>query len=391
MKKVLYGAGYRCHKAISEYGKNNIELIIDNDHNKIGKKIDGIPIISWENYKKSDRNKEIIVTPFRAYDIVKQLVEQGFKCRVYREFVSGFYPEDVLVYDTYYSHDAVLTEEQWISENKESEIRNYINASVLAMSTQEKEDLFEAVEIETYNRCNGGCEFCPVNKLNDSRPERKMGIELFQKIIQDLQEIDYGGKLSLFSNNEPFLDERIIDMHKYARERLPKARIHLFTNGTLLTVEKVEKLLPYLDELIIDNYNVEKRLIPSVQNIKDYFEKDENVIRKMTIVYRNPKEVLTSRGGDAPNRSITDYASEDSCLLPFRQLIIRPDGKVSLCCNDPLGKVTMGDCNKNTLEEIWYGKTYKHYRERIKQGRCNLELCRNCDTFYAVNKMIKEN
>ncbi len=40
--------------------------------------------------------------------------------------------------------------------------------------------------------------------------------------------------LSLFSNNEPFLDDCIISFHQYARNKLPHVKMHLYTNGTLL-------------------------------------------------------------------------------------------------------------------------------------------------------------
>ena len=65
-----------------------------------------------------------------------------------------------------------------------------------------------------------------------------MSEELFKKIISELSHINYSGYLSLFSNNEPFLDERIINFAKYARENLKNAELSIWTNGTLLTFEK---------------------------------------------------------------------------------------------------------------------------------------------------------
>ena len=61
-----------------------------------------------------------------------------------------------------------------------------------------------------------------------------MDIQLFKKIIQELSELEYSGRLGMFSNNEPFLDSRIEDLTKYAREKLPNAVIYLYTNGTVL-------------------------------------------------------------------------------------------------------------------------------------------------------------
>lgn len=31
-----------------------------------------------------------------------------------------------------------------------------------------------------------------------------------------------------------------------------------------------------------------------------------------------------------------------TCMLPFMQLIVRPDGKVSRCCQDALGRLPWG-------------------------------------------------
>ena len=38
-----------------------------------------------------------------------------------------------------------------------------------------------------------------------------------------------------------------------------------------------------------------------------------------------------------------------TCVLPFKQMIIKPDGKVSLCYSDSLGKNILGDLTKNSV------------------------------------------
>ena len=70
------------------------------------------------------------------------------------------------------------------------------------------------------------------------------------------------------------------------------------------------------------------------------------------------------------------------CALPYKQMIIRPDGKVSLCCNDPLGKDTLGDLTYETILEIWYGKKFQMVREALYKGRSYWEHCKWCDNFY---------
>jgi radical SAM protein with 4Fe4S-binding SPASM domain len=242
--------------------------------------------------------------------------------------------------------------------------------------------LFKYVEIETINRCNGVCDFCPVSKKVDPREKKVMTLELFQSIISQLCDMDYDGGLSLFSNNEPLLDERIAWLSEYARNALPKARIHMYSNGTLFTIEKFKELIPHLDELIIDNYTNNLELIKPCREIRDYIEQHDELRRKVTIVLRKPSDVLASRGGDAPNRqaSLISYGDE-KCALPFQQLVIRPDGKVSLCCSDALGRDTMGDLSKETIMDVWYSAKYEALRKAVSQGRKHWEHCKFCDTF----------
>lgn len=103
--------------------------------------------------------------------------------------------------------------------------------------------------------------------------------------------------------------------------------------------------------------------------------------KKVTIVLRKLNEILTSRGGDAPNReNIGDY-SMDRCVLPFKQMIIRPDGKISLCCNDATGKYILGDLSKDKLLDIWYGPRVQKVRKYLYEGRENWRNCRKCDNF----------
>lgn len=382
MEKIsIFGTGNYGMRALWEYGTDNIACFIDNNKDNQEKFIEGIPVVSFEKYQDLYKDTDIIIASTYLKEISNQLVNAGItRFKPYLPKLQYYYPENILVDNPYSSYrNEAMSEDEWNDKTGQDRMIGYINECVKLI----KDDvpLFNHVEIETYNRCNGGCEFCPVSVKNETRPEQKMSEDLFKKIIDDLDGIDYSGKLALFSNNEPFLDERIIDFHRYARARLPKARMHLYTNGTLLTVEKFLEVIEYLDELIIDNYNENLELIPNNRAIKEYCENHKELYRKVTIVLRKPKEILTSRGGDAPNRKKLVSYENDSCMLPFRQIIIRPDGKVSLCCNDPLGKLTMGDLMSENIKDVWYGDKYTDARNKIALGRANYSHCVYCDSF----------
>jgi len=250
--------------------------------------------------------------------------------------------------------------------------------------------LFGLVELETQNRCNGSCNFCPVNKNDDIRPYAKMTDELFEKIMSELRELNYSGTLSLFCNNEPFLDTRLEGFAKIAREYLPKARIQIYTNGTVLKLERFIEIIQYLDVMVIDNYNDELKWHDTVIAIREYIKKNPELKSKVKIRMHKESAIMSTRGGQAPNsREIKTLPI--SCLLPFYHMVIRPDGKISLCCNDAWGKYTLGDVSQQSLEEVWYNDAFTEIRSKVREGRDTLELCKYCDSYAnAAQLHIKE-
>lgn len=384
MKKiVLFGAGYFGREALKEYGIDKVDFFVDNDITKKDKIVDNLPVkIFSENLELIKEYKVIICTGFYA-DIIQQLEEnQITEYTIFHQLIErkSYYSPKILIENPYEKDEnRGLSEDEWIEKNN-GQLRK---ASIKAKVEQyvKTNHVFHHVEIETINRCNGTCEFCPVNCFIDPREKKLMDENLFKKIIDDLAQMNYSGRLSLFSNNEPFLDKRIMEFHRYARKMLPNARMHLYTNGTLLKMQDFLELVDILDELIIDNYDQELKLIETSEKIVEYAELHPEIKEKVTIVLRKPKEILTSRGGDAPNRNQKVADGTITCVLPFQQLIIRPDGKVSLCCNDPLGKCTLGDTNNQTLMEIWKGDEFKKVRETVLEGRGNYGHCKCCDVY----------
>ncbi len=239
--------------------------------------------------------------------------------------------------------------------------------------------LFRHVEMETFNRCNGGCGFCPVNRHLDTRKPTKMPEELFASIIRQLVELDYGGELCLYSNNESLLEDRIEDFTARAREALPRAKIFLSTNGTLLTPDRYRALVDNVDLFYVNNYCRDFALTPGNEEIVALARTREDWWRKTHVVVRYERELMSSRGGQAPNRR-GGAAVACGCPHPAEQFIIRPDGKVSLCCNDALGRMTLGDLSTESVAEVWWGEAFEAVRGKILESRDGVELCRRCDT-----------
>jgi hypothetical protein len=245
--------------------------------------------------------------------------------------------------------------------------------------------IFSQIQVETFSKCNGGCTFCPVNRFVDPRPSELMEEKLFYKIINELSEINYSGIFYFHMNNEPLLDKRIYQFVKDTRKIIPQATLSLWTNGTPLNIEKFRILTEYLDHLVIDNYSNELKLHSNIRAIKEFCEENPQYGKKVRIRLRLEDEVLDTRASRAPNRKPLKKQIKAPCLYTFKQIIIRPDGKISLCCNDALGDVTLGDASKQKLINIWRGKAFNDVRKILSVSRSGIDICEGCDTLHVPN------
>ena len=241
--------------------------------------------------------------------------------------------------------------------------------------------LFKTIEIETINKCNGECAFCPVNRFADPREFKLMDEALFYNIIKQLKDINYNGKVQIFSNNEPLMDKRIYDFSDYVRKELPDCHSVIFTNGILLTLEKFKRLIPNYDTFCIDIYYSGEQKIPdNIKPIIDLCLKDKKLQKKVKVQFIDKEAIRNNRGGNSKNRKNV-YQLQTPCLLPFIQVIVRPTGELSLCCNDATGEFTLGDLTKDKLVDIWNSNYYNEIRQKLKYDREQIEMCKKCDNF----------
>ena len=263
-----------------------------------------------------------------------------------------------------------------------------------------------SIAIETMNRCNGTCPFCPANIHDESRPFQRMEDTLFDRVVDGLSVFEAGGpftgRVLLSINNEPLMDNRILRQNQQLRERLPQAFIQLYTNGSLLTPEMMDGLAGCVDLLIVDNYSMEMRMNPPVQRVYDHVQQHPERFSTMqvTVQLRYANEILSNRNGTAPNKQAKP-ADEVSayCMLPFTDMNIFPSGVVGLCCNDTKETTCLGNVQYNSLREIWEGNdprgqgnavygapgkalglTFYEVRRSMAGGRNGFPFCKSCDS-----------
>ena len=240
--------------------------------------------------------------------------------------------------------------------------------------------MFTRICIETRTDCNLKCKFCP--QSTNPRPNIVMTEELFKRIIDELAEMNFAGRICPLTNNEPLLDVRIVSFITYARQRCPLSFLEIITNGILLTEELLLELFAAgLDSLIINDYRNDRsehpfRLSARIDKIA---ELTQSMFRKKVYIsLRSTSEELGSRAGNIQKKQMKTSLNR-FCALPFTGLWLQPEGKAILCCQDYSYDEIMGDVTKNSLSEIWFNDKYKRIRRELYEKDRTKKICGKCD------------
>lgn len=232
------------------------------------------------------------------------------------------------------------------------------------------------VEIEINHDCNRTCAYCP-NSILERPNQGRMPEELFILILEQLQEIQYQGRISYHFYNEPLLSPDLDRFVRLTKEYLPKCWIEIYTNGTLLDETRLNTLL----SLGVDKFTVTRH-----HGIKDFpferiYARLEPPIRAK-IKFQSYKDLLfTSRGGLMKVGHTTQKPPLNlACFIPSTALVITVNGNVVPCFEDYLEKNVMGNVRENHLLEIWNLEKYKSFRQSLKaKKRDAYPVCKDCN------------
>ena len=255
------------------------------------------------------------------------------------------------------------------------------------------------VRIETTNACNAHCIMCPHDTM--LRPVRIMPNDLFEKIID---ECSHNKLLEIHLHNfgEPLLDANL-EYRIGLIKRKCRVYTKIFTNGSLLTSDRAQKLLNSgIDEIKIsvDGSTPEEfeairqplKWSKVASNIKGLIRTRDSMKsrtriyvtcctnRSATMLMDFPVEFALGPkhnwGGQYGNRAAGKFIK---CSRLWRTFTILVDGRVAQCHADVNGLYCLGNVYQQTIEEVWHSAEYNAIREQhTKLQQLKLELCANC-------------
>lgn len=242
--------------------------------------------------------------------------------------------------------------------------------------------IFRQVLIETRTDCNNHCKFCP-HAFN----KKTLGImswECYKQIINQLSDINYNGRIALMLSNEPLLEERMEEMIVYARQKSPRFFLDMTTNGTLLTVDKLDKFFKLgLDNININDYRSDRDKYP--EKWSKYIEPIYSAYwnnPKVSFQKRKTDETLPNYAGNIPQKF--NPKEFGFCNYPFRKLTIAFNGDILLCCDDFMYNTFYVNVQKDKLIDCWNNPELNKIRLSLLNNN-RIGLCERCNDFQDYN------
>jgi 2-deoxy-scyllo-inosamine dehydrogenase (SAM-dependent) len=189
-----------------------------------------------------------------------------------------------------------------------------------------------------------------------------MDIRLYRRIITQLSEIGFSGRLSFNFYNEPLLRKDFETLVAIARKAVPLAWLMLYTNGDLLTDIRYHDLL----EAGIDFFIVTRH------------GRDPMKSRPHQRVQFPQNLDLSGRGGAVAS---APEPLRRACHAPSEMLIVTVNGDVVLCHEDARREVIFGNLDHSNLRDIWFGDEMKRFRQSLLLGKRQQTsaVCARCD------------
>lgn len=287
-----------------------------------------------------------------------------------------------------------------------------------------------AVQIELSQGCNLGCSFCGIHAIGYDSMKRGvdfMTVDTAVSLARQMKEAGWNPRIEFAMHGEPTLHPDKALIIRAFRDNLPRAYIMMTSNGGGLlkdTEKQIDEMFSAgLNMLALDNYQTVK-IVPKIvekltgitidqfwefwkeegaarlnmpsEPLLSFYPEDPlanphtrrsdkfiSIVRDISVAVDGTHATLNNHAGSAA--PLNDRGVGKKCAKPFRELSVRWDGNVALCCNDWPGVYRCGNIKKDGLLAVWNGPEMDAARRMLYLGRREMAPCKGCDaTSYRV-------
>lgn len=255
-----------------------------------------------------------------------------------------------------------------------------------------------SVNLELTNHCNLHCSFCPTGNGLMKRARGFMSDAIFSRALDTAGALEF---VLLFQWGEPLLHPDFDKLALAARRR--GLRALLTTNGTLLDDRRVRRLLDAELDRVTISIDGDAHTHETVRGVP-LARTHEGLRRLLAARAEHPRppavdvsmvvapETIAAAAGfsrtwaDQVDRVqqiplLTEGRRRTRCREPWRSgPVVLQDGRVTVCCVDHDGELTVGRVQEQGLREIWNGPAMREVRRRHACGDLP-DICARCTEF----------
>jgi len=288
------------------------------------------------------------------------------------------------------------------------------------------------ISIEPTSFCNAKCPVCETGAGTLIRKQGNMSYENFKIIIDKMHH--HLNRILFYFMGEPFLNKDAYKMIKYAKSK--NIFVDTCTNGDLVKpkelvacgIDDVSFQIGGTDQKTHAIYRINSYLEKTINNIREVVKEKERLGRKTPkivlgfIVMKHNEHQVDDFFKLAKELKVDEARIHDPCvrnteqgdkfltkdpkywfydrdayydqglltpkLLPnnrcnwiYQSLVITHNGDVVPCCRDATGRFVMGNIFKQDVKEIWNGKKYQDFRNKIKTDQGSISICKLCSSY----------
>ena len=255
--------------------------------------------------------------------------------------------------------------------------------------------VFSTIEMNIHGSCNRRCAFCPrVDEKLWPNLDERLDIDLWKKILKELSQNNYQGRIGFSGFSEPFLHPQLLELVKLHSEYLPQRRLEITSNGDYIEEENVKELFENgLYAIKISLYTNQKNAI-KFEKIRENLSLDTD---RFFVRGRNKGSkndfglVLNNRAGSVDYKifgkkdSIKELPLKQGCNYPMFKIFMDYNGDCLLCSNDWAKKKVIGNTKNENIYDIWTNEKVNSVRKKLLNNDRNYNPCISCDVNGLLN------
>ena len=269
-----------------------------------------------------------------------------------------------------------------------------------------RQDPPNAIQLELVEGCPLTCRFCGVQGIRDGAGNYKlmsvsMLLSFRRRLRRDMARNHWNPRIELAVHGEPTVHPQLVEMVT-ALSLLQPRELILVSNGMGLCrnpSRSINALVKAgITSFCIDEYEgcsfvpkLRRRYQGPVpifdytgeqgQKFRSSRRKPPFIVIKTRVDQLNgPFDKLNTHCGCGCVPPQPNPAIGKRCAKVFRELTVRWDGNVSLCCNDFRGIYKVGNIRDySTLDALWQSEVFDATRRMLYAGDRNFVPCKWCD------------